>query len=95
MDGLVKELLRLEGAKHKALVEIDPSAYDENVRRQQRLIALKGSPALQAGNVEQLLALSQLITLNKRLLENLMSSTPWFAANNGCTSELDQVSPGT
>jgi len=34
MDGLVEELLRLESAKHKALVEIDASAYDASVRAQ-------------------------------------------------------------
>ena len=37
MDGLVEELLCLESAKHKALIEIDASAYDASVREQLRL----------------------------------------------------------
>ncbi len=80
MDGLVEELLRLEGAKHQALVEIDASAYDENVRKQMRLLAAsKTRQADSVADVERLLALSQLITLNTRLLQNLISTTPWFA----------------
>ena len=62
MDGLVEKLLRLEGAKHKALVEIDAFAYDASVRKQMRLLAIP-----------------QLITLNTRLLQTLVSTTPWFA----------------
>ena len=83
MDGLVEELLRLEGAKHKALIEIDPSAYDNTVREQMRLLAVsKGPAADKVASVERLLALSQLITLNTRLLQNLISTTPWFAFNH-------------
>jgi len=75
MDGLVDELLRLEDAKHKALVQIDPTAYDDCVREQVRALSI-----LPAGDVsfERLLALSQLIQLNKRLLQNLVSTSPWF-----------------
>ena len=81
MDGLVEKLLRLEGAKHQALVEFDASAYDENLRRQLRLISSQGTPVVEPTDVEQLLALSQLITLNNRLLQSLTSRTPWFSAN--------------
>ena len=88
MDGLVEELLRLEGAKHKALVEIDASAYDDNVRKQVRLLAAsKVRHADNVANVERLLALSQLITLNTRLLQNLISTTPWFAFSAGYTAK--------
>lgn len=84
MDGLVEELLRLEDAKHKALVQIDAAAYDDCVREQMH--ALTAVPAGQP-NVERLLALSQLIQINKRLLHNLVSTTPWFAFNqNGYTA---------
>ena len=81
MDGLVEQLLRLESAKHQALVEINPSAYDANVRNQRRLIASNGTPVVQDSDLERLLSLSQLITLNERLLQNLMSTNLWFASN--------------
>jgi hypothetical protein len=84
MDGLVEELLRLESAKHKALVEIDASAYDANVRAQLRLLSASKRTSQTDATVERLLTLSQLITLNTRLLQNLVSTTPWFAfSRNG------------
>jgi hypothetical protein len=82
MDGLVEELLRLESAKHKALVEIDGPAYDANVRAQLRLVSASKKTLDKVANVERLLALSQLITLNTRLLQNLVSTTPCFALSN-------------
>jgi hypothetical protein len=78
MDGLVEELLRLESAKHKALISIDASAYDANVREQLQLLANRKESTLKATCVERVLALSQLITLNTRLLQNLMATTPLF-----------------
>src|SRR5262245_38342900 len=76
MDGLVEELLRLESAKHKALILIDAPAYDVTVRQQLRLLdASKRSPT-NTTSLEGLLTLSQLITLNTRSLENLLSTTP-------------------
>ena len=87
MDGLVKELLRLESAKHKALVEIDASAYDAHVQTQLRLLSVSKESPDNVTNVERLLALSQLITLNTRLLQNLVSTSPLFAFNkNGYTA---------
>src|SRR5215467_12200806 len=79
MDGLVEELLRLESAKHKALIEIDASSYDANVREQLRLVTVSKVNPDSVANLESVLALSQLITLNSRLLQNLISTTPWFA----------------
>ena len=79
MDGLVEELLRLESAKHQALVEIDATAYDANVRQQMRLLAVPRGSADKVASLERLLALSQLITLNTRLLQNLISTSPLFA----------------
>ena len=88
MDGLVEELLRLESAKHKALVEIDASAYDATVRAQMRLLSTSRDSSVKVSSVERLLTLSQLITLNTRLLQNLVSTTPWFAFNqNGYTAK--------
>ena len=88
MDGLVEELLRLESAKHKALIEIDASAYDENVQAQLRLVSTSKASPDRITNVERLLALSQLITLNTRLLQNLISTSPMFAfSKNGYTAD--------
>lgn len=88
MDGLVEELLRLESAKHKALIEIDASAYDENVQAQLRLVASSKASPDRITNVERLLALSQLITLNTRLLQNLISTSPLFYfSKNGYTAK--------
>src|SRR5438876_6625368 len=94
MDGLVEELLRLESAKHKALVEIDAPAYDANVRAQLRLVSASKKTLDKVANVERLLALSQLITLNTRLLQNLVSTTPWFAlsSNNGYNRSEEHTS---
>jgi hypothetical protein len=89
MDGLVNELLRLEDAKHKALVAIDAPAYDDNVRKQMHLLsASRAAKIPPTADVDRLLALSQLITLNTRLLKNLVSTTPWFAfSGNSYTSK--------
>ena len=87
MDGLVEELLRLEDAKHKALVAIDASAYDDNVRKQRHLLAASKDQSDPTTDVDRLLTMSQLITLNSRLLQNLVSTTPWFAfSGNSYTS---------
>lgn len=78
MDGLVEELLRLENSKHTALILIDAAAYDATVRDQMHLLATSGEAIRNVTNVERLLELSQLITLNTRLLQNLMATTPLF-----------------
>jgi hypothetical protein len=94
MDGLVEELLRLESAKHKALILIDATAYDASVREQMRLLADSKASTVTAPSVERLLALSQLITLNTRLLQNLISTSPVFAFNkNSYTAKGRQSSP--
>ena len=87
MDGLVEELLRLESAKHTALVLIDASAYEANVREQVRLLAVSKRSGGQATSVERLLALSQLITLNNHLLHNLRLTTPLFAYKDRYSAE--------
>src|SRR5947199_10697920 len=95
MDGLVEELLRLESAKHKALVEIDVPSYDASVRAQLRLVSASKKTLDKVANVERLLALSQLITLNTRLLQNLLSTTPWFAFSNNGHNAKGRVSEVT
>ena len=94
MDGLVEELLRLESAKHRALVLIDAATYDANVREQMRLLAVSKGSDSPAPSVERLLALSQLITLNTRLLQNLVSTSPSFAfSKNGYTAKGRATAP--
>jgi len=44
MDGLVEKLLRLESAKHKALVEIDASGRRQRSRSSMRLLAFPKAP---------------------------------------------------
>ena|SRR5438876_3407617 len=88
MDGLVEELLRLETDKHKALVLIDAPAYDATVRKQMRLVADFKDAVDSVTSIDSLLALSQLITLNTRLLQNLMATTPLFAlSTDGYTAK--------
>ena len=53
MDGLVEELMRLENAKHKALVLIDAPAYDATVREQMRLLAASKQQSPQVASVER------------------------------------------
>ena len=87
MDGLLEELLRLESAKHQALVSIDAPAYDANVREQLRLLSVSKDTLGKVKSIESLLVLSQLITLNARLLENLLSTAPSFDIDhNGYTA---------
>jgi hypothetical protein len=92
MDGLVEELLRLESAKHKALIEIDASAYDAHVQTQLRLLSISKESPDNVTNVERLLALSQLITLNTRLLQNLISTSPLFAFSKNSYTAKGRVS---
>jgi len=85
---LLEELLRLEGAKHKALVSIDAPAYEETVREQMRVLAASENKLGGVTNVKGLQALSQLISVNTRLLQNLFSATPLFYLSaNGYTSQ--------
>jgi len=78
MDGLVEELLRLETFKHQALIQIDAAAYEAGVREQIGLVAASKEAPGPVRNVDRLLSLSQLITLNTRLLQNLISTSPLF-----------------
>jgi hypothetical protein len=88
MDGLLEELLRLENAKHRALVLIDAPAYDATVREQMRLLAASKDSLSKVPSLERLLVLSQLITLNTRLLQNLISTNPLFdVSGNGYSAK--------
>jgi hypothetical protein len=79
MNGIVEELLRLERAKQKALIEGDAPAYDEAVRAQ--LHALDSTPNLEADArlaSDELATLAKVIRLNAALFWNLMSVSPAF-----------------
>jgi hypothetical protein len=94
MDGLVEQLLRLESAKHQALLLIDAAAYEASVRERLRLIAVSEDAGPRLSNLERLLSLSRLITLNTRLLQNLTSTNPRFAFNkNGYTAQGKLTAP--
>ena len=94
MDGLVEELLRLESAKREALVLIDAAAYEASVREQMRLLTVCRDSCKKVSNLDQLLSLSQLITLNTRLLQNLISTNPRFAFNhNGYNAQGNMSAP--
>jgi hypothetical protein len=87
MDGLVEELLRLERAKHKALVTIDAPTYDASVREQMRVLGETKGSMQSVADIEPLLVLSRLISLNARLLQNLLLTAPFFALGlNGYTA---------
>src|SRR5262245_1632726 len=86
MEGIFEALLRLEGAKHKALIQTDASAFEEHVRAQLRLLdsasispvdletAARKSP--QTFNT-----LARLIRLNTALFANLFTTSSVFALN--------------
>jgi hypothetical protein len=94
MDGLVEQLLRLESAKYEALLRIDAAAYEASVREQMYLLSVCKDTRKRVSNHEQLLTLSQLITLNTRLLQNLISTHPLFAFNqNGYTAQGNLSAP--
>ena len=79
MDGLVEELLRFERRKARSTGRIDAAAYEASVREQMRLLAVACDVDKKLSNCERLLSLSRLITLNTRLLQNLISTNPRFA----------------
>ena len=85
MNGTGEELLRLEGAKHIALIEGNAPAYDESVRAQ--LLLLDSSSDLESSartSPEKLAVLSRLIRHNTSLFLNLLSTSAVVAQN--CTS---------
>jgi hypothetical protein len=84
IDGLIEELFRLEGLKLRALTLVDAPGYDDSVRKQLQLLDSSNQLGTEATSVERLLALSQLMRLSRRLLQNLLSTTP--ATGNSYTS---------
>jgi hypothetical protein len=80
MDGILEELLRLEGVKNRALIDLDPAAYEDSVQKQIELINDPGiSEAARTGK-ETLVAISKLSNFNTTLYENLLATAPWILA---------------
>ena len=80
MDGILEELLRLEGVKNRALIDLDPAVYEETIQKQIVLIHDPGiSEAARTGK-ETLLAISKLSNFNTTLYENLLATAPWILA---------------
>jgi hypothetical protein len=79
MDGIIDELLRLEDAKHHALIGLDPAMYERSVREQTALLAHTRLAAEARKSSDKLLAFSKLASLNSSLYQNLLTTTPWVA----------------
>ena len=84
MDGIIKELLRLEGTKREALIDLDAEAYEASVRAQALLAEdpRLGDEARDSRSV--LMDFSQLARLNSVLYSNLMATTSsWISGHAG------------
>ena len=79
MDGILDELLRLEDAKHRALIGFDPEIYDRSVREQAALVEDTRLSAEARKASDKLLTFSKLARLNSSLYQNLLTTTPWLA----------------
>jgi hypothetical protein len=93
MQGIVQELLRLEYAKEKALINGDAPAYDESVRAQ--LHALDSTTTILASEArqhpDQLKDLAKLVRRNIALFWNLMSVSPAFERSRGGYTALGGI----
>jgi hypothetical protein len=80
MDGILEELLRLEGVKNRALIDLDPQVYEDSVQKQVNLINdPRISDAARTG-ADTLAAISRLNSFNTTLYENLLATAPWILA---------------
>jgi len=91
MDGILDELLRLEGAKNRALIELDSEDYEESVQKQVRLLDDPEFSKATAADPEKLLAYSKLAHRNKVLYENLLATAPWIVASSRSYTDQGQV----
>ena len=93
MDGILDELLRLEDAKHHALIGLDPAAYDRSVREQTALLDDSRLSAEARRASDKLLAFSKLANLNTSLYQNLFTTAPWLANTRGYTGAGQLMTP--
>jgi hypothetical protein len=80
MDGILEELLRLEGLKNRALIDLTPEVYEDSVQKQICLINDPGISEAAHSDTEKILALGRLTSLNTGLYENLLATAPWIPA---------------
>jgi len=91
MDGILEELLRLEGVKNRALIDLDPATYEDSVQKQIGLINEPGiSEAAHTGR-ETLVAISKLSNFNTSLYENLVATAPWILAASRSYTDQGQI----
>lgn len=79
MDGILDELLRLEDAKHHALIGLDSALYERSVGEQTALLEDSRFSDEARRASDKLLAFSKLARLNGTLYQNLLTTTPWLA----------------
>jgi len=91
MYGVLEELLRLEDAKHRALIALDSEVYEDSVQKQARLIDDPGISTAGRTDSGKLLAFSKLANINTRLYENLLSTAPWIAVPSRSYTEQGQI----
>ena len=80
MDGILEELLRLEGVKNRALIDLDAAVYEDSVQKQIGLINDPGISEAAHASRETLVAISKLSHFNTSLYENLLATAPWILA---------------
>jgi len=96
MDGILEELLRLEGVKNRALIELDPAVYEDSVQKQIGLINDPAIPEAARTGTDTLLAISRLNSFNTTLYENLLATAPWIlAASRSYTGQGQIEDPAT
>src|SRR5678815_1513489 len=80
MDGILEELLRLEGVKNRALMDLDPQVYEDSVQKQLHLINEPRITDAACTGADTLAAISRLNSFNLTLYENLLATAPWILA---------------
>src|SRR5438552_1022653 len=83
MDGILDELLRLEDAKHHALLTLNSNVYEDSVQKQSSLVENPGLSAADSAASGKLIAFANLAGLNTTLYENLLSTAPWIDGTRG------------
>ena len=94
MDGILEELLRLEGVKNRALIDLDPEVYEDSVQKQIGLINDPGITEAARSDADTLVAISRLNSFNTTLYENLLATAPWIlAASRSYTGQGEMDHP--
>ena len=95
MDGILEELLRLEGVKNRALIDLDPDVYEDSVQKQIGLINDPGISEAARTGADKLLAISRLSSFNTTLYENLLATAPWILAPSRSYTGEGQIADPT